>query len=61
MKKIFISMVILISFLLSGCYDYRELNTLAIVSGLAIDKENEDFVITVQVIGINPLRQEEVK
>lgn len=61
MKKIFISMVILISFLLSGCYDYRELNTLAIVSGLAIDKENEDFVITVQVIGINPLRQEEGK
>ena len=39
MKKIFI--LVLLTFCLTGCYNYRELNDLAIVSGISI-KNIED-------------------
>ncbi len=56
--KQFPSLTFLIIFLIgiivsiSGCWNYRELNQLAIVSGVAIDagKKNEDVELSVQII-----------
>jgi len=47
MKKIIILIFI---FCLTGCYNYRELNELAITSGMAIDKENDEYILTIQVV-----------
>jgi len=49
MKKIKILFILLIP-LLTGCYNYREINDLAIVTALSIGKTEEEFKITVQVI-----------
>ena len=49
MKKIIIIMLISI-FLLSGCADYVEINDLAIISGIAIDYENDLYKLTAQLI-----------
>ena len=37
---------------LPGCWSYRGINEMAIVSGLAIDKnpENNNFIVTVEVV-----------
>lgn len=55
MKKFFILLPIL--FLLSGCYNYRELNDLAIVSAIGVSRnEKEDkYEVIVQVI--NPQKE----
>ena len=48
------NMILLISFalLLTGCWDQRELSTITIVTGMAIDKgENGKFKLTIE--GIN--------
>ena len=37
-------------FLLSGCADYVEINDLAIISGIAIDYENDLYKLTAQLI-----------
>lgn len=55
MKK-FIIMIIGI-FLLTGC-NYRELNDLAIVSGISIDRVDDEYEILVQVV--NPTKNQEV-
>ena len=47
MKKL---LLIIIPFLLCGCYDYNELNDLAIISGVAIDYINEEYVVTFEVL-----------
>ena len=47
MKKIFIIFIIL---LLSGCYNYRELNTLDIASSIGIDKKDNLYDVTIQVL-----------
>lgn len=47
MKKI---LVLLIPFILCGCWNYKEVNQLAIVSGMAIEKENDEYVLTAQII-----------
>ena len=39
MKKLLLLLPVL--FFLTGCYNYRELNDLAIVSGISINKEND--------------------
>lgn len=56
-KMRYISLVILIftnSVLISGCWNYREVNDLAIVAGAAIDKgENGQFKLTVEIIEIS--------
>lgn len=33
------------SFLLTGCWNYRELNELSIVTGMSIDKDGDDYVV----------------
>ncbi|MBE6154926.1 MAG: Ger(x)C family spore germination protein [Firmicutes bacterium] len=48
MKKIIV--LIIIPFLLSGCYDYNELNDIAIVSGVGIDYNNEKYNVTFEII-----------
>ena len=47
MKKTIISLICLLS--LTGCYNYRELNDLAIVSGISIAKVNNQYELTVEV------------
>lgn len=48
MKKLFL--ILFIPFLLSGCYDYNQLNDLAIISGIGIDYKDEEFKVTFEVI-----------
>ena len=48
MKKILISLIPLI--FLTGCYNYRELNELAIVSAIEIDKIDDEFHVTTQIV-----------
>lgn len=47
MKKI----IILISlFLISGCYNYKELNDMAILSSIGIDKNGNNYLISAQIM-----------
>ena len=55
MKK-FIFLIPLI-FLLTGCYNYRELNDLAIISGVSISKKDDIYNITVEVV--NPKKEQD--
>lgn len=48
MKKLLI--LLIIPLLLSGCYDYNELNELAIISGIGIDYEDDNFVVTYEIL-----------
>lgn len=43
---------LLIIFLFTGCYNYREINNLAITTAIGIDKEDDDFLLTIQVVNI---------
>ena len=47
MKKILVLINLL--FLFSGCYNYKELNNYAIVTGMAIDKENKNYQVSILV------------
>ena len=55
MKKVLCLLPIL--FCLTGCYNYRELNDLAIVSGISIKKTAEEYEVTAEVI--NPKKQQD--
>lgn len=46
-KKI---LLILIIFLLTGCYDHKELNTIAIMTATEINKVDNEFIVNTQVI-----------
>ncbi|WP_375199162.1 Ger(x)C family spore germination protein [Lysinibacillus sp. RS11] len=58
MKKSFI-VILLVSFalLLSGCWSKRELSELVIVSALGIDKINDEFDISVQIINASEMSE----
>jgi len=47
MRKIFI-IVILVLFI-SGCYDYRELNDMSVVTGIGIDYKDDMYVVSLEV------------
>jgi len=49
MKK-HISVLLILSFVLAGCWDGRELNELAITLALGIDKVDDKFRVTAQVV-----------
>lgn len=49
MKKI---ITILLIIFLTGCYNYRELNKIGIVSSISIDKENNKYLVGAQVMNI---------
>ena len=48
MKKLLI--LLIIPFILSGCYDYNELNDLAIISGIGIDYESDEYIVTYEIL-----------
>ena len=48
MKKILILIIFL--FTCTGCYDYKEINDLAIISAIGVDYENEKYIITLEVL-----------
>lgn len=48
MKKLFI--FIFLIFICSGCYNYKELNSLAITSAIGIDKDENGYTVTAQVV-----------
>ena len=50
MKKIII--LIFFMFILTGCYNYNEMNELAIVSTLGIEKERDNFIISASIVNI---------
>ncbi len=51
---ILITLLSVCAFLLSGCWNYREIEKLAIVSGVAIDKaENGKVLVTVEIINVD--------
>jgi len=50
MKKFKWLFIIIILLLVSGCWQYRELNDLAIVSAIGVDKIDTEYLVTVQVI-----------
>lgn len=47
MKKIII--LIMIIFLVSGCYDCEELNNINIVTGIGFDKEDDEYLVTLEI------------
>lgn len=55
MKKLLLLIPLLL--LLSGCYNYRELNDLAIVSAISINKMDDKYDVTAQVV--NPKKEQD--
>lgn len=55
MKKIFLLLPLL--FLLTGCYNYRELNDLAIISGVSVSKVDDTYKITAEIV--NPKKDQD--
>lgn len=49
MKKIKY-LIIILPFLLTGCYNYRELNSLAIATAMGIDKIDDSYNVTFQIV-----------
>lgn len=47
MKKVIVSLIILIS--LTGCWNYKELNDYSIVTGIAIDKTDDEYEVSVLI------------
>lgn len=50
MKKIKLLVLILPLFFITGCFNYRELNELAITSAVGIDKTDDGYKTTIQII-----------
>lgn len=48
MKKILV--IILTLLLCTGCFDYKEINDLAIISAIGIDYENDKYIITLEIL-----------
>ena len=57
MKKI---ILILIIFLCSGCLDYKEINSLGIISGIAIEKKDNNYETTYEVVNTKNNNTEEL-
>ena len=55
MKKIIILLIPLL--LLTGCYDYRELSDLAIITAVSIDKIDNNLEVAIQVV--NPKKEQD--
>ena len=43
-------LILLVIFLFTGCYNYRELNNLSITTAIGIDKEDDKYLLTIQVV-----------
>ena len=49
MKKL-VFLILLVLLFCSGCYDYTELNEMAIVSGIAVDYKDDKFDVTFEIL-----------
>ncbi|WP_285399742.1 Ger(x)C family spore germination protein [Lysinibacillus sp. fls2-241-R2A-57] len=49
-KSLIVIFLVIFTLLLSGCWSKRELSDLAIVSALGIDKINDEYYISVQIV-----------
>ena len=47
MKKIIF--IVILSFILSGCYDYKELNDMSIVSSIGIDFKDNEYQVSLEI------------
>lgn len=56
MKKLLIILIIL---MMSGCYNYKELNEIAIVSSIAIDKDEDKYLVSAQVMNAKQEKESE--
>lgn len=55
-KKVFLCILILFSIVsLSGCWNYRGLNDMTIVAGIAIDKnpDNNNYILTFEIVDLS--------
>lgn len=48
MKKILILIILL--FTCTSCYDYKEINNLAIISAIGVDYDNDKYIITLELL-----------
>ena len=48
MKKIIV--LTLMVFLLGGCYDYKEINDLGIISAIGIDYKDDEYLVTLEIL-----------
>ncbi|MGN7284125.1 Ger(x)C family spore germination protein [Shouchella rhizosphaerae] len=54
------TIIIVVSFfLLSGCWDRWELNQLSLIVGMAVDKDGEDYVLTIQAMNPSEIASQE--
>ena len=60
MKKI-IFLLFFILFLTTGCYDYIELNELAIVSGISIDYQEDEYHVAYEILNAKNQEQSQEK
>lgn len=60
-RYIFLLFIIIFCLLLTGCWNYNEINSLYIVAGIAIDKvkETEQYNITTELINIKDNKREQ--
>lgn len=49
MKKVKVLLLILPLFLLTGCWNYNELNNLALVTGISIDQQDDKFIMNYMI------------
>lgn len=54
-KKLLFLIIVIFLVILSGCWSRTELNELAIVSALAIDKVDDQYLLTVQVLNVSEI------
>lgn len=52
MRKIKFILITIVILTATGCWQYRELNDLALVSAIGIDKEKDDYLVSIQVINV---------
>lgn len=50
MKHMKLLVIVLSSLMLSGCWDYRELNNMSILTMIGVDKEGDKYVTTMQIV-----------
>lgn len=45
-----ILIIILTLLLCTGCFDYKEINDLAIINAIGVDYEDDEYVITLEIL-----------
>ena len=59
-NSLILFIIIILTSLLSGCWNYRDLEDLSIVSGIGLDlKEKDEIIMTAQIINTSSLKSGE--